>query len=695
MAPETTNESRRVGHRLATDVGGTFVDFVLLDESDGSITIDKEPSFKDEVARRLFIGYERIVGEDRSLGRMIHGSTLAINTILQETGSRVGLLTTKGFRDVLEIGRGNRTDIYDFFWQPPRPLVPRRLRREVEERIAHDGAVIAPLDIGAVIEEARILLEDEGVESIAICFLHAYANFQHEADARAAILSRWPDAHLTCSHEVATEWREFERTSSVVLNGYVLPVVAGYLEEIECGLAERGFSGSLAVMQSNGGVMAPSVAKNIPIRTLESGPAGGAVGANVLSAVLGLDNLICADVGGTSFDVSLIHEGKRIDRFKTDVDRRPVIAPTVDITSIGAGGGSVIWVDDRGAMRVGPESAGSRPGPACFGLGGERPTVTDCNVLLGRLDPERFLGRRMPLNVELAKAAIEPLADVLELSLEEAAAGALRLAETNMVYATRQITVERGYDPRRFALLGYGGGGGLFAAALARELEIPQVVIPYADAVFSAWGLLFADYREDASMTRVLELDESDDSTFADLVRRLVAQAKKKLAAHDVESERATVMALADVRFKGQEHTLTVPVPGRSRDVPVTAALKRAFVERHRAQYGQADETRPVEITTLRATAISSVSHPALNRVEAVSSNEVESTPREHRGVWFSSSEQIEHTAIWDRERLAPGQIVDGPAIVESWNSTTLVEPDQRLRRDDYGNLIITTSGAA
>ena len=669
-------------YRLAVDVGGTFIDYVLLNERTGAISIDKEAAYRDAISRQLFVGYDRAVGEDADVRRLIHGSTLAINTILQAKGARAGLITTAGFRDVLEIGRGNRTDIYDFFWTPPAPLIPRHLRVEVDERVDYAGDVVRALDADALLERARFLVEEGGVEVIGICFLHAYANPENEREAAELIRAAHPGVYVTASHEVATEWREYERTSSTVLNGYIMPIVSRYFSEVEADLGGRDFDGNLAIMQSNGGVMPTDVCMRVPLRTLESGPAGGVVGARALAEAIGEPNVICADVGGTSFDVALVYDGEAIERFRTEVDRRPVLAPTVDIISIGSGGGSIAWIDERGVLRVGPESAGSRPGPACFGGGGTRPTVTDCNLLLGRLDPEKFLGSRMRLDTAAAEAAVATVAEPLGMSLTEAAAGVIRLAEIDMTYALRLMTVERGYDPRTFALLAYGGGGGLFAAALLDELEIPRAIVPTAAAVFSAWGLLFADYREDAALTRVIAVTAGTEERFAELVAGVCDEAAAKLALHGLPEPDAVVAARADVRFAGQEHTLSVPIASTGTPQQVVAELRREFASRHRAHYGQADESRDIEVVTIRATATARVPHPELRPVDGGGA----ARPTGKRRVWF---DELVEADIWARADLGPGDTVTGPAIVEEWNTTIPVGSGQRATVDPYGNLVI------
>jgi N-methylhydantoinase A len=681
--PAETNGS--AGSRLAIDVGGTFIDFVLFDEATGEVRVDKELSRHTDLAAALFRGFDRLAADGRAVGRLIHGSTLVINTILQESGSPVGLITTAGFRDVLELGRGNRTDIYDFLWGPTPPIVPRRLRREVAGRMGADGAELEPLDLEGLVEQGQFLV-DAGVDAIAVCLLHSYANAEHERVAVETLAARFPDVFVTASYEMSTEWREYERTSTAVLNAHVLKVVGRYLGDLETGLGTRTFAGDLSLMQSNGGVMPVAAARRAPIRMLESGPAGGVIGALALCKVLDEPNVICADVGGTTFDVALVHQHRISERQNTSVNGRPVMAPTVDIESVGAGGGSIASVDEHGVFRVGPRSAGAYPGPACFGAGGENPTVTDCNVLLGRLDPSRFLGERMQLDVGAAERVVGELAEALGMSPIEAAGGTIRLAETNMVHAIRQTTVEKGHDPRDFALLGYGGGSGLFAAALIEELDIPRAIVPRNAALFSAWGLLFADYREDAARVRVIPVVEENLEQLAATIEAVADEALEKLLAHGIPEAEARRVANVDVRFVGQEHTLTTPVETGQEPAEMAKAITARFVERHRAEYGQADETLGIEVVTVRASAVGAIPHPDLTTSTVPDGAH---TPRGTREVWFSGQGGLVETTIWSRDDLARGKDVPGPAVIEEWNTTTLVEPGQLARVDEFGNVVI------
>ncbi len=674
-----------MSHRVAVDVGGTFIDFVLLDETTGTVTIEKQPSTPDRLVDELLAGLARLEVPIADVHQLFHGTTVAINAVLQERGARVGLLTTAGFRDVLAIGRGNRPEIYNFLYRGPQPLVPRHLRREVPERLAADGSILTRLDLDAVDRESDVLVS-HGVEAIAICFLHAYANPTHEAAAAERIRERHPAVTVTASHEIATEWREYERTSTTVLNAFVQPLFAGYVARLQAGLAGVGYTRSLALMQSNGGVIGADRAVRLPIRTLESGPAGGVIGSQALARELHLPNVICADVGGTSYDVALIEDGQILERTETKIARRPIVGPTIDIVSIGAGGGSIAWIDHRGALQVGPRSAGASPGPACFGLGGTEPTVTDCHLLLGRLDPANFLGARIPLDAAAADRAVETIAGPLGLDIEQAALGALAIAETNMTYAIRGITVERGLDPREFAMLSYGGGGGLFAAAVADELEIPSVVVPRAPANFSAWGILTSDYREDAALTRVLALDHGTAEELAGSLRELAGRTAAQLASYGFEAGATELVARADLRFSGQEYTVTVPVEAAWLDDAgaLLGGIRERFVAAHRQLYGHGDDDAPLEVVAARVRAVGLVATPRWPEWTATERG----APRTERAVCFRTHGTVT-TPVFDREALARDQRIEGPVIVEEWTATTVVPPGWSAHVDRLGNLVL------
>ncbi|MDE0356942.1 MAG: hydantoinase/oxoprolinase family protein [Gammaproteobacteria bacterium] len=676
--------------RLAIDIGGTFADFVLLDEETGSVTLEKEPSPKERLTDHIFKGIGRLGVDLTDLDMVIHGSTVVINTILQEVGSRIGLITTQGFRDVLSLGRGNRPEVYNLLYKPPAPLIPRYLCLEVPERLDHKGGVITSLDEEST-RRAVERLKAREVEGIAVCFLHAYANPEHERAVRRIAGEVYPEAHVSISSDITGEFREFERTSTVALNTYVMPSVSAYLAGLEERLSAGGFRGGLNIIQSTGGLTTSEEARRMPIRTLESGPAGGVIGAVALGEQLDEPNLIATDVGGTSFDVALILDGGPFEKSETYVNKRPVLQPTIDITSVGAGGGSIAWLDDSGGFRVGPLSAEADPGPVCFGKGGTEPTVTDAHLVLGRINPRNFLGRRMELDVAGARAAIQGrIADPLGLSLEEAAHGITHLADTNMIHAIRRVTIERGHDPRDFTLLGYGGGGGLFAASLAREMEIGKTIIPVNPAVFSAWGILNSDFREDVVRTTVMPTAALAVEELLEMFGDLADVAADKLAASGLAAERARFVRALDMRYEGQEHTVKVPLPPAD-DFKAggMALLQSLFDQLHERMYAHASPGTPTELVNLRLSAIVESGKPSILQIPRGTGDGDEAL-KSHRRVYFRDERDAVTCPVYDRERLGAGDAFRGPAIVEEWNTTTIVHPGQRLGVDDYGNLIIS-----
>jgi N-methylhydantoinase A len=675
------------GFRIAIDVGGTFVDFVLLDESTGEISLEKQPSTPERIVEEVGTGLGRLPVELSEVERIFHGTTVALNTIVQEKGVQVGLLTTVGFRDVLEIGRGSRPEIYNPRYTAPVCLVPRYLRHEIPGRFNAAGEEVIALDLNSVDAASDALIE-AGCEAVAICYLHSYSNHEHERLSAERIRQRHPSIAVAASHELIGEWREFERTSTTVLNAYVQPQFQNYMKNLSERLRTDGYASPLAMMQSNGGVVAASRAATRPVMTLESGPAGGVIGAEALSRETGLRNLICFDVGGTTVDVALIDDGEIIERSQSKVAGRPVMGPTIDISSVGAGGGSIAWVDHRGALRVGPQSAGASPGPACFGHGGTDLTVTDCHLLLGRLDAETFLGSRMKLDMGAAEKAAKNLADKLNLSLEETASGVLKIAGTNMTNAIRSITVERGLDPRDYSLLSYGGGGGLFAAAVSEELDVQSVVVPRAPANFSAWGIVTSDYREDSSHTFVCPFIAEALPQILDIVASLKNENLERLQEHGFDSAAIQSDIRADVRYAGQEFTVTVPIEENwtMKQKNLLDGVRERFVELHRRLYGHGEAEAPLELVTLRARSIGNVARPAWpewKKGEAASSHG-------KRDTYFAELGKTSSIPVFNRDDLVCDQQIKGPAIVEEWTTTSVIPPNWTMLVDRIGNLILT-----
>lgn len=680
-------KNKEDGYRIAIDVGGTFVDFVLLDESSGEMTLEKQPSTPERIVDEVATGLARLPVKLANVARIFHGATVALNTIVQEKGVPVGLLTTTGLRDVLEIGRGSRPEIYNPRYTAPRCLAPRYLRREIPGRLDALGQEVVPIDLDAVDRESDFLAA-RGCEAIAICFLHSYANNAHEQKAAGRIRARHPALAVTASHELVGEWREFERSSTSVLNAYVQPPFQNYMNALSARLQSDGYQQPLALMQSNGGVVTASRAATRPVMTLESGPAGGVIGAGALAREIGEANLICFDVGGTTVDVALIDNGDIIERSQSKVAGRPVMGPTIDISSVGAGGGSIAWIDHRGALRVGPQSAGASPGPACFGHGGSEPTVTDCHLLLGRLDAATFLGGRMQLDVAAAEKAVGDLALKLGLNLEDTASGVLKIAATNMTNAIRSITVERGLDPRDYSLLSYGGGGGLFAAATSEELEVKSVIVPRAPANFSAWGIVTSDYREDSSHTLVRPLTGESLDEILGTIDSMQQENLERLAEHGFSHDDIQSATRLDIRFAGQEFTVTVRLDEdwlANRETLLTGLRKR-FVELHRRQYGHGEIDAALELVTVRTRSVGEVARPAWPEWPA----STEATANAKRNTYFASLGKFTEIPVYNRADLARDQVLQGPAIVEEWTTTTVLPPNWQLKVDRLGNLVLT-----
>jgi N-methylhydantoinase A len=673
-------------YRVAVDTGGTFIDFVLLDEQSGRVRIEKEDSTAGQLAEQVLVGLRRFDVSIAEIVRLFHGTTVGINALVQERGARVGLITTEGFRDVLEMGRGGRTPVYNFTQLAPKPIVERYLRREVPQRTTFDGKVLRELDLEALDREVDYLLS-QGVEAIAVAFLHAYANPAHERLARERIASRQPKLPVTLSHEISAEWREYERTSTAVLNAFIQPTVKNYIGELQRKLLGEGCARPLAIMQSSGGVADASTASEKPIRTLMSGPAGGVIGAKFLCDRLGYQDVICTDVGGTTYDVAIIENGRILERSQTDVAGRAVLGSMIDVMSVGAGGGSIAWLDHRNALQVGPQSAGATPGPACFGRGGTDATTTDAHLVLGRLDPGYFLGGRMKLDVTKARAAIqEKIAGPLGLGLTEAAHGILAIAEANMANAIRTKTVQRGLDPREFVMLAYGGGGGLFACAVAEQLGVRRVVVPVAPANFSAWGILTSDYVEDEVRTQVMPFDaahvDAALETFAELERSAVTA----VSGYGFEPDAISRLRRVDMRFEHQEFTITVDLePDWTSAGALLDGARERFVSAHRRLYGHGDPAANLEVVSLRARAIGRVRAPEIARRTAPASRE----PAKQRDVVFRGSEGGLPTQIVARDSLASGRSLDGPAIIDEWTTTTIVPPGWTCSCDVYGNLVL------
>ena len=682
--------------RVASDIGGTFTDLAYLDEETGRVGMTKVSTTPADFSEAV-VGTLRKAGVDvPRTSFFVHGSTVIINALTERKGAKTALITTQGFRDVLEIGRANRPDIYNMSYTKPKPFVPRYLRREVHERVNYKGEELAPLNQADVRQAVEKILA-EGAQAIAVCFLHSYANPSHEIECGEIVSQLAPDIPLTLSHQITQEWREYERTSTAVLNSYVHPTARAYLDHLERDLTKMGMDRRvLHVMQSNGGSATFESGKRSPINLVESGPVAGVIGAAHVGDLIGEPNVISLDIGGTTAKTSLVEKGtpKITTEYKIEQRRDtagyPILAPTVDIVEIGAGGGSIAWIDRAGALRVGPVSAGAAPGPACYGWGGDQPTVTDANVLAGRINPAYFLGGEIPLDVQRAEAAMRPIAEAFHLSIEEAAMGVIRIADANMINALKLVSVRRGYDPRDFVLIAFGGGGAMHAGALMRELRVKKVLIPVEPAVFSAWGMLMTDLRRDYIRTLITRTDQVNPARLNAIYTEVEAQALQDLTAEGVREADMDFQRFADMRYMGQEHTVKVRLPAGAIDDRAMPDINERFHALHEQTYTFRLET-PVELVNYHLTAVGRVKKPEFRKLD-IRQGKLAEARKGARRVNFDELGFAEAT-IYERERLPLGVAVKGPAVVEEPASTTVVFPDQKLNRDEFGFLHIEMLG--
>ena len=664
--------------RIGIDIGGTFTDLVALDEATGAVVDTKALSTPQDLLQGILRCVDQAGARLEDCRLAIHGTTIGINALLEGKGARTGLITTEGFRDVLEIGRGNFLRMYDVLYRRPTPLVPRGRRLEVGERIGARGEVLVALDEEAVRAAAR-RLGQEGVESIAVSLLFSFRNPEHERRAAEIVAGTLPGVSVSVSHRITQEWREYERTSTTVVNAYVRPIMDRYLGAFERGLAGRGFRGQLLITQSNGGAFSVEAAASKPVHTIESGPAAGAIGCASLAQALGADRLISFDMGGTTEKFAIVAGGLVQTTDEYHVDGHPLRIPVIDINEVSAGGGTIAWIDAGGALALGPQSAGADPGPVGYGRGGTEPTVTDANVVLGRIAAGRFLGGTMPLDGAAAARAVEErLALPLGLSRESAAAGVVRLADVKMALAVRSITTERGLDPRDYALVAYGGGGPLHAVAIARELGIPRVIVPPAPSTFSAWGMLATDLRHDLVRT-VLEPFERTDAAWAEARYR---EMEAEIAAILPPVGEAVHHRAADLRYLGQEHTVTVEVG----DLGGWGALRERFDAAHRRAYGYAAPDVEVQLLNLRLAVVYPLPRAPLPSLPRGTGR----TPAfETRRIYSTLLRDALEYRVYPRAALRAGDLIEGPAAIEETGTTTVLEPGDRLEVDGNACLVI------
>jgi N-methylhydantoinase A len=682
--------------RVGVDSGGTFTDICLFDEVSGQVDIWKVSSTPDDPSRAIAEGVNESLRRAtpeangavaRNVSYFGHGTTVATNALIQHRGVPTGLVTTEGFRDLLEIGRQKRPDLYDIFADKPKTLVARDLRIEVPERVRHTGEVEQTLDLDAV-RRAAAALRGGSVAAVATCFLYGFVRPEHEIAAKRILAQELPDAFICASHEIAPEFREFERMSTVVVNAYLGPVMRRYIERLASRLAELGMTVSPHMTQSSGGVISFATAAAMPVRTILSGPATGVVGAQAVGRAAGFGDLITFDMGGTSTDVSLLKGGEPRSASEAIVHGYPLKAPMLDIHTIGAGGGSIAYVDSGGLLKVGPRSAGADPGPVCYGRGNTAPTVTDANIVLQTLNPRYLLGGRMAVRQDLARAAIGSLAQELGLPLMRTAQGIIDVVTANMARAIRVISVQRGHDPRDYTLIAFGGAGPLHAAHLARELEIGRVLVPRNPGILCAMGLLLTDLRANFAATRLTPLGVGAVAPVAAAFASLTRQAEAWFAQEGIAPPARGLTRSVDMRYAGQNYELAISLP----DGPVTPAtldhLAAGFADAHQRQYGFLAKEEPVQLVTFRVEATGRVNKATL-QPQPTAGPDASGAICERREVWIAEDQRGISCPVYAREHLQPGNRFNGPAIVEQMDATTWVLPAMTARVDEYLNLVL------
>lgn len=688
------------GYWVGTDIGGTFTDIVVK-APDGTCVTRKVLSSPDDYSRSIIAGLRQIAVDHAiplaSLHEVIHGTTVATNAILEHKGAKTALLTTRGFRDVLELRRLRTPQLYDIFYTPPPPFVERRLRLEVTERIGADGEVVLPLDEASV-RTALERIRDEGVQAVAVCLIHSYRNPDHERRVGTLVRDALPDVHLSLSVDVIPEIREYERTSTTVINAYIGPVVESYLHALMRQFAANGITARLQIMQSNGGIMSATAAAQTPAHIVESGPAAGVIATQRIGVQAGIANLISFDMGGTTAKASMIEDGRvgRTTEYEVGAGislssrlikggGHALKLPVLDIAEVGAGGGSIIWVDRGGGLKIGPRSAGASPGPACYGLGGMEPTITDANVILGYIDPHGLAGGTIAIDADRARAALQTsIAEPLAMSLTEAAYGAYMVANAQMIRAIKAVSTYRGRDPRDFALLAFGGNGPVHAVEIARALRMPRVLVPPAPGLFSAVGLLMADIEHDRVQTFLGRMADLDLDLLSATYAEMEAGLRAALIAEGYDPDKIVCDAAADLRYVGQAYELTVPVPTGAVTHRERDEIAEAFEREHERTYGHRATEEPVELVNLRLTARVISDPQASPRIPVGTGGSRGS----QRLACFGPEYGYIETPVIDRGDLRDGTHA-GPLIIQEYDATTIIPPGCPVCLDAWGNIVI------
>lgn len=694
--PRMTANSRLPGPaaaRVAADIGGTFTDVVAFDERTGGLRLGKSLSTPDALVKGIGGAVEKSGVSLADASLFVHGTTVVVNTLLERTGARTALVLTEGFRDIYEMGRGNRPDAYNLFFRKHVPLVERALCYCVRERMLANGTVHVPLDEAGVRAICDVL-EAQGIEAVGILLLHSYANPAHEKRVKEIVQDRLPRVFVTASHELSQEYREFERCSTVAANAYVGPKVQSYLAGVQRHLKEGGFHGPFLVVQSSGGLTDVDHARRHCVRMLESGPAGGIIGVGALCEALGLRDAIGIDMGGTTAKAGVLYQGEVLTTSKAMVGGYagglPIQAAMIDIFEVGTGGGSIARAGEERSLRVGPQSAGADPGPACYGRGGVEPTVTDANLVLGRLAPGRFLGGEMKLDPGAAATSIRKyLAERLQMPVHAAAAGVLRIATAAMAGAVRTIATSRGLDAGAFDLVAYGGAGPLHAAAVMHELGMRSLIIPRAPGHFSAFGMLFSNLRVDFVRTRLAQLGSVSFDELEAVFREEESKGTEALTRAPIKLFGIVVQRALEMRYVGQEHAVVVDLPISLFQNEDRAGIKQRFDNQHALRYGTSVASQPAEIVNLRGAVTGVLRTPPLERIRTAGSLPVGSARSGERPIFFPEVDSFVGTAAYARERLLAGHRLWGPAVVEEDASTTVIPPGDELLVDEFGNLVI------
>jgi N-methylhydantoinase A len=673
---------------IGVDVGGTFTDFFAFDDATDKVILHKVPSTPANPSRAIIDGLAQLSHRHgvalATLARLSHGTTMATNALIQRRGGKVALIVTEGFRDLIEIGRQIRPHVFDLQTDYPPPLVPRELRLEAPERVTADGTAVRQL-VPAAIAQLVQAIGKAKPDAVAICLLFSFVNPEHERQIRDGLAEAFPTMYLSISSEVQPEYREYERLSTTVLNAYLQPVMARYLHDLANGITIAAPNAVLGINQSSGGLMSVEQARRFPIRTALSGPAAGAVGAIHMARLSGIPDVIGLDMGGTSADVCLIRNYQAGTTFNKWIEGYPARLPAVDINAVGAGGGSIGWFDRDGLLKVGPQSAGAQPGPACYGRGGTQATVSDANLVLGRLSPRGLLGGGMALNAALAREAILPIAERLGFTIERTAHGMLGIVVANMVRAIRAVSVERGHDPRAFVLLPFGGAGPLHASDVAKNLAIRRCLVPLAPGILCAQGLIVSNLREMFVRTAVLPLRGDRIAPIAAHIEELILDAQAWFDAESVEGASRQIEIVLDARYVGQNFELPIAL-GAADPMPDVATMRVRFMAEHERAYGFHNPQAPIEIVNFRLVAVGRLRQPPAHPASKGSGQAPQ--PSDHRKIWFAADRWID-TPIYDRATLAHGAVIGGPAAIEQLDATTLLFPGDKASVDAHLNLSV------